>query len=153
VLVVGEPRLETAPASAVHVESPTSVSELRTLLRSPLHETYDAALINAWGREVDLTDLAVVVRRAVQPGGTVAFVAPVAQVGWRGARGAVLGLLRRQRPVPLEALCGALLHARFLDIRARPLEGASGYSVVWGTVPPIWREDIESSAVLPSLER
>ena len=152
VLVVGEPRFELAPAEHTQLDAPTSLSQLHEALLAGPPDGHDSALICGWGRELELPGAVDLLRRSVRPGGIVAFVAPVAQIGWRGARGAVLGLLRRQRPVPLEELCSALLLGHLVDIRARPLEGASGYSAVWATVPPPWREDIESSAVLLSRE-
>ncbi len=153
VLVIGETRLEIAPSVPTQIEAPSSVSELRDAIGVPLADPFESALIFSWGRGVELPGLVDLVRRAVRPGGTVAFVVPIALVGWRGARGAVLGLIRRQRPVPLEEICAALLLGRLVDIRARALEGATGHSIVWATVPPLWREDVESSAVVPSMER
>jgi len=149
VLVVGEPRVEgLIEGGAVAVPAPRSAGELRGAIAADA--PFDGAVIAGWDKDVDLVALVDAVRRAVEVGGRVAFVAPVTQRGWRRARSSVIGMLRRQRPIPLEDLCGALLRGRLVDVRARPLEGAVGHAIVWAVVPPRWREDVERSEVRPS---
>ncbi|MCB9593171.1 MAG: hypothetical protein H6719_10600 [Sandaracinaceae bacterium] len=152
VLVVGALRAPTvAPVDPHPVEAPATLGELRGALAAPRGEPFDAALIAGWGRDVDLVGLVSEVRRAVRSGGTVAFVVPIPRDGWRGARSAVLAMLRRQRPVPLEELCGALLMGKLVDVRVRPIEGAGGYAIVSAEVPPPWPDDVESSTIRRSV--
>lgn len=151
VLVVGTLRAPTIAPSEPHaIEAPASIGQLRGALAAPRSEPFDGALVAEWGRDVELSALVDELRRAVRPGGTVAFVAPIAQAGWRRARSAVLAMFRGQRPTPLENLCGALLLGHLVDVRVRPIEGARGYAIVSAVVPPPWPDDVESSSIRPS---
>ncbi|MCA9604408.1 MAG: hypothetical protein KC619_02365 [Myxococcales bacterium] len=151
VLVVGTLRAPSlAPSEPAAIEAPTSIGQLRGALAAPRPEPFDGALIAEWGRDVVLSELVDEVRRAVRPGGTVAFATTVTQTGWRGARSAVLAMFRGPRPTPLEELCGALLLGHLVDVRVRPIEGARGYAIVSAVVPPPWPDDVESSSIRPT---
>ena len=149
VLVVGTPRYEVPTEVKRHeIDAPATVGVLRGALATPREpELFDAALIHDWGRDVLLTELVEATRHAVRDEGRIAFVAPIARAGWRGARGALIGVLRGRRPIPLEDLCGALLLGGCVDVRARDIEDAAGLSMVWARVPSGTREDVESSSI------
>ncbi len=151
VLVIGSLRAPSLEPDEPHaVDAPSTVGQLRGALAAPRSGPFDGALIAEWGKDVSLPELVDEVRRAVRPGGAVAFAAPVAQAGWRGARSAVLSMFSGPRPTPLEDLCGALLLGHLVDVRVRPIEGARGYAVVSAIVPPPWPDDVESSSIRPS---
>lgn len=99
-------------------------------------ERFHAAILTSWGADVSPEALVQAVRPLLREGATLLFTTPTVRDGIRGARGALLGLMRRRRPVLLEDLCEALLLAGIDDIRVRELPGAAGDSLVWGTVLP-----------------
>ena len=133
ILLVGECPLEHTPAECTQRAAPRSASALKDSLREC--EPFDSALVSDWDPGIDLPGLVEVVSRSVRPGGTVAFVAPILQHGWRRGWGAVLGFVRRRRPVSLPELCAALLIAHLVDLRVRDLSDGTDYRVVWATVP------------------
>ncbi|MBX3273612.1 MAG: hypothetical protein KF729_25335 [Sandaracinaceae bacterium] len=150
-LVVGSLRAPSVlPADAHALEAPSSIAALRAALAATPLAQYDAAWITGWGRELAPVELAREVAVAVRPGGAVAFVAPEAAPGWRGASAAVRALFGRARPVPLEALCGALLLAGLVDVRALALDAPRGHVLVRATVPEPWPDDVESSSIRAS---
>lgn len=149
VLVVGTPRDEVPADVGRHaIEAPATVGALRGALATPREpELFDAALIFDWGRDLVLPELVEAIRREVRDDGRVALFAPIVRTGWRGARGALIGVLRGRRPIPLEDLCGALLLGGCVDLRATEIDDAAGLSVVWARVPSGTREDVESSSI------
>lgn len=114
---------------------PDSGVELEQSLESVGDAAYDAALVASWGPDLSADGLCRAVREKVRPGGVVVITAPTQRSGWRGARGALIGLIKRRKPVPLEELCEALLLARLRDVAAEELEGPSALGVVWASVP------------------
>ncbi len=146
VLVVGSPALAIPFEERVDVPAAESVAALRGALAASPGPT-DAALICQWGRGAPLTALVDEVRRVVRPGGRVSFIAPVALAGWRGARVALIGALKRRPPVALEELCGALLLGGLRDVRVRPLGRPGGTAVVWARVPERRADDPASSTI------
>lgn len=151
VLVVGELRAPIRPADPHAIAAPASIGELRGALSVPRGAPFDAAIVADWSKEISLTALVDELRRAVREAGTVAFVVPIVQPGWRGARSAMLAVLRGRRPVPLEEPCRALLLGGLVDVRVRAIEGAHGYAVISAEVPPRWPDDVESSTIRKSL--
>ena len=152
VLVIGALRVpDLVPSDAQVLDAPQTIGEVRGALAPARIAPFDAAMIVAWGRDVTPRELVDEVRPVVRPGGSIAFVAPIAHRGWRGARGAMIGMLRRQRPVALHDLCGALLLGRCVDVRVRPLEGAANHAIVRALVPEPWPDDVESSSIRRSL--
>jgi len=146
VLVIGTvPDGVVSDVSRDEITAPDSLGALRSALATRARS--DAALIYDWARDVSLAGLVEEVRTATRDGGRVMFVVPIVRRGWRGARGALLGALRRRPPVLLEALSGALLLGGCVDVRARELEGAPGLHVVWARVPTGTGDDAESSAI------
>jgi hypothetical protein len=65
----------------------------------------------------------------VKPGGWVAFAVPTTRPGLKGQAGSLFGKIRGKKPVMLEELCEALLHAGLTRIEARELGGSN--SIVW----------------------
>jgi hypothetical protein len=134
VLAVGGPPL--APSSTVReLARPQSGEELEQSLETVGDAAYDAALLASWGPDLTPEELARAVRDKVRPGGVIVITAPTTRRGWRGARGALVGMIKRRKPVPLEELCEALLLARLRDVSARELDGSTALGVVWATVP------------------
>ena len=147
--LVAPASIELQPLSAAdHLAVPTSAGQLRGALSGLGEAAFGAVVVTDWPRDAELLTLVRAVRGVVRGGGHLLFAAPLVQTGWRGARGAVVGLFRRRRPIALEALCGALLSARLTDIRARHVVGSD--SLVYGTVPPGLFDPVESSTVRPT---
>ena len=150
-LVIGSLRAPSLlPADAHVLDAPRSLAALRAGLAATPIAHFDAAWITGWGRDVALIELAREAASVVRPGGAVAFVAPEAAPGWRGASVAVRALFGRSRPVALEGLAGALLLARLVDVRALPPAAPRGHVLVRATVPEPWPDDVESSSIRPS---
>lgn len=137
VLAVGSPPSSPlGPSRTVReLPRPESAGELEQSLEAVGDAAYDAALLASWGPELSAEGLARAVRDKVRPGGIIVITAPTTRRGWRGARGALVGMIKRRKPVPLEELCEALLLAHLREVAARELEGSTALGVVWASVP------------------
>jgi hypothetical protein len=106
-------------ASVRELEAPSD----ETIALDDVH--CDAAIVGGLGNATPLA-LARALRARIAPGGALLFALA-------GGRGAFFGMLRRRKPLPLEALCEALLIAGYESIEARELDRKA--TVVWGRVP------------------
>lgn len=130
VLVVGELPFELTRTGVRPAEMPRDAEEL-----AAIRGDYDAVLVAGWGKDLGALDVVRALSRCVRPDGSLVLVVATARPGWRGARGAILGALRRRAPIQFEELCEAMLRCGLRDVVARELDDARALSFVAARVP------------------